>query len=837
MALLGRDTAVTGPFPKGVLLLETLQGDEALGRPYHFALGLLSKEPSLEPDEVLGKPMAVSIRLGTGDERHFHGIVTSFEKAGTSRVHTRYRAELQPRLSLLRHTLDCRIFNETSQTALDIVTAVLSGRGLTDVETGSVQGRAFRTRDYCVQYRESDLHFVQRLLEEEGIYYFFRHEQSKHVLVLADSISAHAEAVGYDKVLLTPKERKAVGSEEHFWSLKARRALYPGRHAVLAGYDPTKLRAKQLQFGRATSEQLVTAYPFEHYDYPGGLYPTDEAQVEADLRTEVCCADNTITQVEGNTLGLGVGHLVSLRKRSDGDIQPTWKDEDFDKQYLVVGASYSLSIDQYETGTVTDADEPFTAKYQLLDTQIPFRPRNTADKPVLSGPQTAVVVGPPGEEIWTDKLGRVMVQFDWDRKGHHDEKASCWMRVSQAWAGDKWGAIHIPRIGQEVIVRFLEGDPDRPIVTGAVYDRDNMPPYALSANQTQSGIKSRSSKGGAASNFNEIRFEDKKGAEELHTQAEKDMSTVVEHCQTLDVGRNRSIVVGRDETNLVEANRAMTVLANDSVVVGGNHDKTISGNVLQVYGGDHSRKVDGEQTLFVDKNKSEWVKQAHKLTTDKKFRLNQGGTSMIFKGTNVTVDSAGTITMTAGGGSVVIDKTGTITLDSPTSINLVCGASSLAVLPGGAALASPAVTATAGPSTLAMGSDGAGVKSKTVTLEADGVCTVKGSSKLKLQEAEGKKGKGKEAKKVGPDDDADAAASRPAGKKRGKDTKKVLQEGTDWIVIKAVTEGGRPMAGRNLRITTANGTTVEGCTGADGTMSLSGIVKGACKIEWLDKDE
>ncbi len=480
------------------------------------------------------------------------------------------------------------------------------------------------------------------------------------------------------------------------------------------------------------------------------------------MRSQVGRVDNTVIEVEGNTMGLGLGNLVSLRPGPDGaDGEPLWSEEDFSKQYLVVGASYSLSVDQYETGDVAFSDEPFKASYQLLDSHTQFRPARVTRKPHMPGRQTALVVGPANEEIWTDKHGRVMVQFDWDRLGERNEKASCWIRVAQPWSGAKFGAQYLPRVGQEVIVAFLDGDPDRPIITGSLFNKDNMPPYDLPANQTQSGIKSRSSKGGTASNFNELRFEDKKGQEELHLQAEKDMSTLVKHDQTLHVGANRGLVVGNDETNLVKNERQLTVDANDSVVIGGTHDKTVTGAVTQLYGGDHSRKVDGEQAFFAEKNKDEHVKLAHKLTTDKKFQLNQGATSMTFKGTNVTVDSAGTITLTAGGATVCLDKTGKATFDSPTGIKFVCGASSLAILPGGVAIASPAVTAAAGASSVvAMGEETAAMKSKTVTIEADGVCTIKGKSALKLQEAEGVKGKkARASSKVGKGQDTSARSS------------------------------------------------------------------------------
>jgi type VI secretion system secreted protein VgrG len=435
-------------------------------------------------------------------------------------------------------------------------------------------------------------------------------------------------------------------------------------------------------------------------------------------------------------MGLGVGDLVTLRPDlASGEIvYPFWTEEDFGNQYLIVAASYELSIDQYESGTVAGEDEPFKATYWLLDGHIPYRPRRTAHKPRMNGPQTAVVVGPPGEEIWTDDLGRVKVQFDWDRVGQRNEKSSCWVRVSQVWAGARWGAIHIPRIGQEVIVDFLDGDPDRPIITGRVYNADNLPPYDLPANATQSGIKSRSSKGGTSSNFNEIRFEDKKGEEHLHTQAEKDMSTLVKHCQKLDVGVDRSIVVGHDETTLIKHNRETTVNADDSVVVKGDHDKTVTGQVVQVYGADHLRKVDGDQELVAEKNKTEHVKLAYTLTTDEQFQLNQAATRMTFAGENVTLDAAGVVTIMAGGATVCIDKAGMVTITSPTGINLVCGGSGISLLPGGIAVAAAAVTAAAagGASKMEMGDKKVEMKSKTVNIEAETTCSIKGKSVLKL---------------------------------------------------------------------------------------------------------
>jgi type VI secretion system secreted protein VgrG len=832
MALLGSDTSVTGPFPKGVLLLETLAGTEALAAPFAYELGLLSEDANLDAKVVLGKPMAVGIKLGTGGFRYFHGIVSSFVKSGTTRLHTRYAARLVPKLSLCDYTSECRIFNDSPQDAVGIVTQVLADCDVMAVESGALTDHAFRSREICTQYQESDLHFVQRLLEEEGIYYFFHHTEEGHTMVLGDSVSAHETSPGYETVLYTPEERDKAGADEHFWSMTVRKGLYPGQHTVVAGYDATKKRPKQPQVGNERSEQPAPGRQFEHYDHPGGLSASEEAGKEAKLRQQADHVEKNVIEVEGNTMGLGVGHLVTILPDLDGGdaVVPFWKPLGFAKQYLIVRAHYSLSIDQYETGAVAGKDEGFKATYLLLDSQMPFRPRRTLRKPPM-GPQTALVVGPAGEEIWPDKLGRIRIQFDWDRKGHHDEKSTCWVRSVDLWAGPGFGGQHLPRVGQEVLVRFLDGDPDRPVVTGALYNQDSMPPYELPAHATQSGWKSRSSKGGTAANFNEIRFEDQKGAEELHVQAERDMSTVVKHCQALHVGANRSIVVGNDEQNLVKASRALTVKANDSVVVNGKHDKTITGRVVQVYGGDHSRKVDGDQDLVEEQNKTEHVKQAYTLTTDKRFQLVQDATSMTFRGTNVTLNSGGEIVLTAGGAVVSVDETGMTTFDSPTGIKLVCGGSSLEITPAGIVLGGAALTAAAGgASKLGLGADAVEIKSRKVSITASGVCKVWGHKALRLQEAPVSKAKASGA--GGGPGTGDAAARAKEGKK--------IQKGADpaspTLEIHVVDLNGKPQEGLAYEIKKPDAGTEKGKLDKDGCGKVRSTKPGEFMVTFPDLD-
>jgi type VI secretion system secreted protein VgrG len=647
MALLGQDTLVTGPLPDGAFLLETFQGREALGKPYRYDLTLLCEDYNLPVGKVLGQSLTVRFKLDSGEFRYFNGIVTSFSKVGSAVRHARYAVVLNPTLSLLDCAHSCRVFNDTTnfdpdpeakqpaQNAIDIVKTILGDLDVSSLEVIRTD-HVYRDRRYCVQYRETDFNFVQRLLEDEGIYYFFLHEDGHHTMVMADHIGAHTKVEGYESILYLPREHKEILEEEHFWSLTVAGSLFPGKFAVLRGYDYTKVRPSgpQVESKKSARPQSgqksgsnsadgdeptgLLAAKYEDYDYPGGLSDQPPAEEEAQVRMQTDLVANTLIEVEGNTMGLGVGDLVTLRKAASGkDVNPFWTEADFKQEYLITAATYSISIDQYETGEAAGGDEPFRVKYTLLDTSTQFRPQRSAVKPRIEGPQTAIVVGASGDEIYTDKLARVKVQFDWDREHERDQKSSCWVRVAQVWAGKHWGAIHIPRVGQEVIVEFLDGDPDRPIITGRVYNTDCTPPYTLPDNKTQSGIKSRSSKDGQEQNFNEIRFEDLKGKEELHVQAERNMSTHVKRNQTLYVGGDQSI----------------TIHGNQTITVEGSDEKT--GKKLPVQS---VTKVTGKHTF----DASDTIK----IQAPTSITLECGGSTIVME--------PGKITMTAGDGAKIV---------------------------------------------------------------------------------------------------------------------------------------------------------------------------------------
>ena len=289
----------------------------------------------------------------------------------------------------------------------------------------------------------------------------------------------------------------------------------------------------------------------------------------------------------GNARGLGAGRMFKLAEH---------RSQAQNREYLVVSAAYRLRLDSYiASATPVSEDDMFQCAFTALQSTQNYRPARVTPKPLVYGPQTAVVVGPGGEEIYTDQYGRVKVQFHWDRYGKMDENSSCWIRVAQPWAGKSWGMMAIPRIGQEVVVEFLEGDPDRPLITGSVYNNSQMPPYPLPANKTQSGIKSRSSKGGQPAHFNEIRFEDKKGSEQVYIHAEKNLDTSVENCESHSVGANRTKTIGHDETTHVKHNRTETVDHNETVTVGKD---------ILITAGDSITLTVGASTLVMKSNGS-----------------------------------------------------------------------------------------------------------------------------------------------------------------------------------------------------------------------------------------
>ncbi|MBJ2346019.1 MULTISPECIES: type VI secretion system Vgr family protein [Pseudomonas] len=569
---------ITSPLGPEVLLLKDMGGGEELGRLFNYELQLHSLDNAIDLNQVLGKPMCVSLQLDGGGERHFHGIVARFSQNVDQGQFASYQATLRPWLWLLTRTSDCRIFQNL--TIPQIIKQVFRDLGFSDFE--DALSRPYREWEYCVQYRETSFDFVSRLMEQEGIYYFFRHEQGRHVLVLADAYGAHTAAPGYGSVPYYPKnEQQRERDHIHDWHLA--QEVQPGS-LELNDYDFQRPSARIDVRSAMPRPHAAGDYPL--FDYPGTYVQSEDGEHYARTRIEALQTLHEQVELAGNARGLGSGHLFSLTG---------FTRQDQNREYLIVGARYYLSQESGESGVGAPSAQ-FESSLTCIDAQQSFRPMAITHRPIVKGPQTALVVGPKGEEIWTDQFGRVKVHFYWDRHDQSNENSSCWIRVSQSWAGKNWGSMQIPRIGQEVIVSFLEGDPDRPIITGRVYNAEQTVPYDLPENATQSGMKSRSSKGGTPANFNEIRMEDKKGAEQLYIHAERNQDIVVEVDESHSVGHDRNKSIGHNETVTIGNNRLRIVKQEDILSVGQRKTDSISQSyVIEV--GENLRLVCGESIL------------------------------------------------------------------------------------------------------------------------------------------------------------------------------------------------------------------------------------------------
>lgn len=587
-----RPINVHTPLGEGKLLFASMRGSEELGRLFQYDLELLSEDGALKFADLLGQPMAVEVQQQNDKPRFFHGVVTRFSHVESDTKLHRYHATLRPWFWLLTRTTDCRIFQEMSP--LDIIKEILREEGFSDFEEAI--SREYAVREFCVQYRESDFAFISRLMEEEGIYYFFRHEKDKHILVLADALSAHGPVEGYEEILYHPQSATGVIDDDHVQSWFCGGEVQPGKF-VLTDYDFENPSTSLLLDAQKAAEH--TKAGAEIFDFPGAyVVKTKQAGEQyVKTRTEEAFARWQRSNGTANARGLESGALFKLKGHGR---------DDQNVEHLVVAAQYDLQQSDYESGSGAPRAR-FFVSFETLPSSIPFRPARLTPKALVTGPQTAVVVGKAGEEIWTDKFGRVKVKFHWDRRAKGDETSSCWVRVAQLWAGKGWGGIHIPRIGHEVIVEFLEGDPNRPIITGEVYNAEQMPPYGLPGNATQSGIKSHSSKGGGGGDCNELRFEDKAGSEQVFFQAQKDYQQVIKNNRTESVTADRSLSVGgnktesitKDKTISVTGNHTESITKDKTMSVTGNHTESITGNKNLSVTGTHTESVTGTMTIDV----------------------------------------------------------------------------------------------------------------------------------------------------------------------------------------------------------------------------------------------
>jgi type VI secretion system secreted protein VgrG len=613
------------PLGPDVLLLHRMSAREELGRLSEFEIDALSTKRDINFDAILGKPVTVTLELATGGERYFNGYVTRFSQTGMRGRYHAYHASVRPWLWFLTRTSTCRIYQKL--TVPEILKKLFDEHAVAKVELELTA--SYRKWEYCVQYRETDFNFVSRLMEQEGIYYYFRHAKDKHTLVLTDSQSKHKAFPGHEKLPFIPLERMRPENEAITdWTFA--HEVQAGAYA-LDDYDFTAPRVDRAA-GRENPRPHDMA-TYELYDYPGEYEIAEEGKHYAQARLEEVQSQYALAEGITNIRGLCTGSVFKLEN---------YPRPDQNREYLVVAATHELVNGEHESMEGGGSD--YSSSFKAISTREAFRARRITPKPVVQGPQTAIVVGRSGDEIHTDLYGRIKVQFHWDRLGKADQDSSCWIRVSQNWAGKRWGVLFLPRVGQEVIVAFLEGDPDRPIVTGCVYNADSMPPYSLPGEMTKSTIKSDSSKGSAG--FNEIRFEDKKGSEQLFLHAERNQDNRVKKDSLEWIGENRHLIVKKDQKEKVEGDKHLTVKGDQNEKVDGAVSLKAGMDLLQKVGMNFA--VDAGQGIHLKAGVNVVIEAGTGLT------LKVGGNFISFnpagifiKGTMVMINTGGA----AGSGS------------------------------------------------------------------------------------------------------------------------------------------------------------------------------------------
>jgi type VI secretion system secreted protein VgrG len=658
------------PLPEGVLLLRSFQGSEYLSKPFEFTLSLYSpnkKKAQVEFDKLLGKEFTIESDIysrekekRTGEFRYISGVCFEFSEGAQDSQFTNYTAVIVPKFQMLSLKSNCRIFQQKS--VPDVLKEVLPSSGV----EFQLEGK-FDKREYCVQYRETDLAFASRLMEEEGIFYFFKYAKSGHTMVVANSSLKHPKVQEPATVDLDPSEG---GSRRagHLSSWHKVQRMKTGKYTLRDHHF--QLPNSNLEAGKTTQGSAAAGKvdhklqvggndDYEIYDYPGGYakrvdginksggdQPPDLQSVHSDnqrtvkIRMQAEAAEAMSIQSESNCIHLAAGHKFSLE---ESDATTGFKG---DGDYVLTEVHHDGNVDvDHRTGDSSKFS--YTNTVKCIPMQIEFKPQRATPKPTVQGMQSATVVGPSGEEIFTDKYGRVKVQFRWDRDGKSDANSSCWLRVASSWAGKQWGMINIPRIGQEVIVGFLEGDPDSPIVLGSVYNPNTMPPYTLPDNKTQSGIKTRSSTGGSPDNFNEIRFEDKKGGEMLTIHAEKDEDIHVEHDKTEKVDHDETITIGNNRTETVGLNQSVTVTSEDSLTVGANQTISIGIAQSETIGAERTTTVGAADTLSVGAALTISAGAAIDISAGAEITINAGAALTINSAAALVISSAAAITITA----------------------------------------------------------------------------------------------------------------------------------------------------------------------------------------------
>jgi type VI secretion system secreted protein VgrG len=579
--------------------------------------------------QMIGKEFTISVELGDLSKREISGLVTTARVVESNDQQSIYAVTIEPWLILATRTSDYKRFQE--KTVVEIVDEVLADYNFPVEKRLSV---SYPSLDYQVQYGETDFDFIQRLMQEWGIYWFFRHEGGAHRLVLIDAMAAHTSppSAAYGTVIYNTD---SMIDEEHLSVFHAEENHRTGQWV----YNDFDFKKPLADLKVIDAKPRNTAFPSEErYEWPGDYTDPGIGKRLAEVRMLAEGAAGSLATASGNVRGLPCGHTFTLANN------PTDK---ANQKYLLVASSLEIS----EIGqTSGQTDYHCDANFKLLPEEKTYHPLRSVQKPRTRGPQTATVVGPPGEEIYTDQYGRVKLQFHWDRYGNRDQNSSRWIRVAYPWGGSNFGGIHIPRIGQEVIVDFENGDPDRPIVVGRVYNALNMPPWDLPGNATQSGILTRSSHGGGPDNANALRFEDKKGEEQVWLHAEKNQDIEVEHDETHWVGNDREKTIDHDETNLIKHDREETVDHDEKITIHNDRTEEVDHDEKITIHNNREERVDHDEKISIGDNRVEEVGKNEEISIGKNRSVKIGGSKSetVSKAKTETIGLAKALTMGLG---------------------------------------------------------------------------------------------------------------------------------------------------------------------------------------------
>ncbi|PYY16093.1 MAG: type VI secretion system tip protein VgrG [Acidobacteria bacterium] len=661
---------LTTPLPANAVVINGISGSESISGLYRFKLDLLASQGPEFTDVMglLGKPVGVSLQ--TYDKpRHFHGVVSRIATGSREKGFWHYTAEVVPWLWLLTQRAGCRIFQNL--TVPEILKKIFDEykddySDVVDYDDATTAGKHI-SLDYCVQYRETDFNFVSRLMEQEGIYYYFRHAGNSHQLVFTDNDSLLDHIPGKSTIQYQPDQGYAE-REDVISRWERQYEVRSGKYSLRAHHF--ELPGKNLEMNDGNGF-------LELYDYPGEYASRfnkpeqrlDKIFSEGEKLNKIRLQEEDLPRVvfEGssNCRTFSPAHIFNMDGRNLSSLILSPKDNltvALVNEFVLTSVTFSITqTPDYISGHQTTAS-PYHNNFVCVRTRdaglgASIRPRRLTPKPVTAGPQTAVVTVPKGEESWLDKYGRVHVQFHWDRDGKNDADSSCWIRVAQPWAGASWGAHFWPRIGQEVVVEFLEGDPDQPIITGSLYNAANMPPYKLPDNYTRSGIITRSSKDGKSKNFNELRFEDKAGGEQLFMNAERDMDHRVEHDMREFVGNNQHLIVGSSQMQSIGGNKHEHVKKDHVETIDQDASRTVKGEHMEKVSGDYSISVGGDSKEKVTGKIS--VKAAnHHEKLDQAYAIEAGQQIHVKSGMTLVIESGVQLSLKVGGNFIDIGPTG-----------------------------------------------------------------------------------------------------------------------------------------------------------------------------------